>query len=107
VIEEEIEDKNIKELDHKWMSWDGQKLIRSIPDVTIEKTKELKPEDIELLKTGNYTSITRFERAVDRFDNANAELSQNKLAVMIKTNPYLLSQNYSLLENTIYLTPSK
>jgi hypothetical protein len=107
VIEEEIDDKNIKELDHKWMSWDGQKLIRSIPDVTIEKTKELKPEDIELLKTGNYTSITRFERAVDRFDNANAELSQNKLAVMIKTNPYLLSQNYSLLENTIYLTPSK
>ena len=107
VIEEEIEDKNIKELDHEWMSWDGQKLIRSIPDVTIEKTKELKAEDVELLKTGNYTSITRFERAVDRFDNANAELSQNKLAVMIKTNPYLLSQNYSLLENTIYLTPSK
>ncbi len=107
VIEEEIEDKNIKELDHKWMSWDGQKLIRSIPDVTIEKTKELKAEDIELLKKGSYTSITRFERAVERFDNANAQLSQNKLAVMIKTNPYLLSQNYSLLENTIYLTPSK
>ena len=40
VIEEEIDDKNIKELDHKWMSWDGQKLILSIPDVTIEKTKE-------------------------------------------------------------------
>ena len=107
VIEEEIDDKNIKELDHKWMSWDGQKLVRSIPDVTIEKTKELKAEDIELLKKGNYASITRFERAVDRFDNANALLSQNKMAVMIKTNPYLLSQNYSLLENTIYLTPSK
>lgn len=107
VIEEETEDKNLKELDHNWMSWDGQKLVRSIPDVTIEKTKELKAEDIELLKTGNYTSITRFERAVDKFDNANALLSKNKLAVMIKTNPYLLSQNYSLLENTIYLTPSK
>ncbi len=107
VVEEETEDKNLKELDHNWMSWDGQKLVRSIPDVTIEKTKELKAEDIELLKTGNYTSITRFERAVDKFDNANALLSKNKLAVMIKTNPYLLSQNYSLLENTIYLTPSK
>ena len=107
VVEEETEDKNLKELDHNWMSWDGQKLVRSIPDVTIEKTKELKAEDIELLKTGNYTSITRFERAVDRFDNVNALLSKNKLAVMIKTNPYLLSQNYSLLENTIYLTPSK
>jgi hypothetical protein len=107
VVEEETEDKNLKELDHNWMSWDGQKLVRSIPDVTIEKTKELKAEDIELLKTGNYTSITRFERPVDRFDNVNALLSKNKLAVMIKTNPYLLSQNYSLLENTIYLTPSK
>lgn len=107
VVEEETEDKNLKELEHNWMSWDGQKLVRSIPDVTIEKTKELKAEDIELLKTGNYTSITRFERAVDRFDNANALLSKNKLAVMIKTNPYLLSQNYSLLENIIYLTPSK
>ena len=107
VVEEETEDENLKELDHNWMSWDGQKLVRSIPDVTIEKTKELKAEDIELLKTGNYTSITRFERAVDRFDNVNALLSKNKLAVMIKTNPYLLSQNYSLLENTIYLTPSK
>lgn len=107
VVEEETEDKNLKELNHNWMSWDGQKLVRSIPDVTIEKTKELKAEDIELLKTGNYTSITRFERAVDKFDNANALLSKNKLAVMIKTNPYLLSQNYSLLENTIYLTPSK
>ena len=107
VIEEETEDKNLKELDHNWMSWDGQKLVRSLPDATIEKTKELKAEDIELLKTGNYTSITRFERAVDKFDNANALLSKNKLAVMIKTNPYLLSPNYSLLENTIYLTPSK
>lgn len=107
VVEEETDDKNLKELDHNWMSWDGQKLVRSIPDVTIEKTKELKAEDIELLKTGNYTSITRFERPVERFDNANALLSKNKLAVMIKTNPYLLSQNYSLLENIIYLTPSK
>jgi len=107
VIEEETEDKNLKELDHNWMAWDGQKLVRSIPDITIEKTKKLKAEDIELLKTGNYTSITRFERAVDHFDNANALVSKNKLAVMIKTNPYLLSQNYSLLENVIYLTPSK
>lgn len=107
VIEEESEDKNLKELEHNWMTWDGQKLVRSIPDITIEKTKALKTDDIELLKTGNYTSITRFERAVDHFDNGNALVSKNKLAVMIKTNPYLLSQNYSLLENVIYLTPSK
>ena len=72
-----------------------------------QQTKKLKSEDIELLKQGNYTSITRFERLVDRFENDNAILSKNKMAVMIKTNPYLLSQSYNLLENTIYLVPNK
>jgi hypothetical protein len=107
IIREESKDQKLKELDHNWMSWDGNKLIRSIPDITIEQSKKLKSEDIELLKQGNYTSITRFERSVDRFDNENAVLSKNKQAVMIKTNPYLLSQDYNLLENTIYLVPNK
>jgi hypothetical protein len=105
IVKDESKAQQMKELDHNWMVWDGSKLIRSIPDITVEQTKKLKNEDIELLKQGNYTSITRFERPVDRFDNENAVLSKNKLAVMIKTNPYLLSQNYNLLENTIYLTP--
>lgn len=107
VVKEESQEKNLKELDHNWMSWDGTKLIRSVPDITIERTKSLKAEDAELLKQGNYTSITRFQRPVEKFDNTNAILSKNKLAVMIKTNPYLLTQDYNLLENTIYLTPSK
>ena len=107
VFEEEIKDKNREELDYNWMTWDGHKLSRSIPDITLERTKSMKAEDVELLKQGNYTSITRFERPVDHFDNTNAVLSKNKMAVMIKTNPYLLSQNYNLLENTIYLTPIK
>jgi hypothetical protein len=107
VIKEETQEKNIKELEHNWMTWDGIKLERSIPDITIERTKALKPEDAELLKQGNYTSITRFQRTVDKFDNTNAILSKNRLAVMIKTNPYLLIQDYNLLENTIYLTPLK
>lgn len=107
VVKEESQEKNLKELDHNWMSWDGTKLIRSVPDITIERTKSLKAEDAELLKQGNYTSITRFQRPVEKFDNTNAILSKNKLAVMIKTNPYLLTQDYNLLENTIYLAPSK
>jgi hypothetical protein len=107
VIKEESQEKNLKELEHNWMTWDGTKLLRSVPDITIERAKSLKAEDAEQLKQGNYTSITRFQRPVDKFDNANAILSKNKLAVMIKTNPYLLTQNYNLLENTIYLTPSK
>mgnify|MGYP006146138887 FL=1 len=107
IVKEESKEQQLKELDHNWMVWDGTKLVRSIPDITVEQTKKLKSEDIELLKQGNYTSITRFERQVDRFENDNAVLSKNKMAVMIKTNPYLLSQNYNLLENTIYLVPNK
>ncbi len=107
VIKEESKEKNLKELDHNWMSWDGNKLVRSVPDITIERAKSLKAEDAELLKQGNYTSITRFQRPVDKFDNTNAVLSKNKLAVMVKTNPYALTQDYNLLENTIYLTPTK
>jgi hypothetical protein len=107
VIEEESKEKNIPELDQNWLSWDGSKMTRSIPEITVKKTKEIKAEDIELMKQGNYTSITRFERAVEKFDNAAAVLSKNKMAVMIKTNPYALTQNSNILENSIYLTPIK
>lgn len=107
VIEEESKEKNIPELDHNWLSWDGTKMTRSIPEITVKKTKEIKSEDIELMKQGNYTSITRFERPVEKFDNSAAVLSKNKMAVMIKTNPYALTQNSNILENIIYLSPIK
>ncbi len=107
VIQEVSKEKNIPDLEHNWLSWDGTKIVRSIPDITTSRVKELKTEDIELLKTGNYTSISRFERMVEKFDNPSATLSKNKLAVMIRTNPYSLSQNSNILQNTIYLSPIK
>jgi hypothetical protein len=107
VIEEESKEKNIPELEQNWLSWDGVKMTRSIPEITVKKTKEIKSEDIELMKQGNYTSITRFERPVEKFDNTAAVLSKNKMAVMIKTNPYALTQNSNILENSIYLSPIK
>lgn len=107
VIQEVSKEKNIPELDHTWLSWDSQKMIRSIPEITVKKTKDFKQEDIDLMKQGNYTSITRFERTVEKFDNPSATLSKNKMAVMIRTNPYALTQNSNILENTIYLTPIK
>ena len=107
VIEEESEEKNIPELNNNWLTWDGTKLSRNIPDITVKKTKELKVEDIELLKQGKYSSVTRFQRTIDKCDNPAAQLSPNKLAVLVKTNTYSLSQNYKLLENTIYLSPLK
>lgn len=107
VIEEESKEKNIPELEHNWLSWDGTKMVRSIPEITVKKTKDLKQEDVELLKQGNYTSISRFERTVEKFDNPSATLSKNKMAVMIRTNPHALTQNSDILENTIYLSPIK
>lgn len=107
LVSEEMKDENISELHQNWLSWDGHKLIRSIPELTIQKTKKLKDEDIALLKQGNYTSITRFERPVEKFDNASAILAKNRLAVMVKRNPYDLIQNPNLLENVIYLSSSK
>ena len=107
VIKEESKEKNIPELNSNWITWDGSKLSRDIPEITVKKTQELKIEDIELLKQGKYSSITRFQRSIDRFDNPTAQLSTNKLAVMVKTNPYSLSQNPKLLENTIYLSSPK
>jgi hypothetical protein len=107
VIQELSKEKNIPELEQSWLSWDGQKMTRSIPEITVKKTKEFKAEDIELMKQGKYTSISRFQRTVDKFDNPSALLSSNKMAVMIKTNPYALTQNSNILENTIYLSPIK
>lgn len=107
VIEDISKDKTISEKEYDWLSWDGQKLIRSVPEISLQKSKSLKQEEIDLLKMGSYTSISRFERFVEKFDNPDAKLSQNKLNVMVKTNPYLLTQDPNLLENTIYLTTVK
>lgn len=92
------------EFNHTWLTWEGNELVRSIPDITVEQTKKIKTEDIELLKQGTYTSITRFSGIVARFDNENAVLSKNKMAVMVKADPYSLMQNTGLLENRIYLS---
>lgn len=97
----------IPELDYNWLIFDDNKLERSVPEVTIEKSKEIKEKDRDLLKAGTYTSITRFESEVETFDNKNAILSANKKAVMIRTDPYSLTQNPQLLDNVIYLKKSQ
>ena len=63
--------------------------------------------EIELLTQGKYTSITRFDRPIEKFDNQTGKLSASKMAIMLQTNTYSLLQNAKLLENTIYLSPLK
>ena len=93
----------IPELSAQWLVFSDKSLVRSIPRVTIHKATDIKREDAELLKTGIYTSITRFEEDVESFTNENAKKSKNNKAVMLRTDPYSLTQNPSLLDNTIYI----
>jgi hypothetical protein len=107
-LQEEVKD-NQNLLDEKvnWLQWVDNSFVRSVPEFTIKKVSNLTVEETELLKQGSYISITRFKKEVKDFTNDKAVLAKNKLAVMLKTNLYSLSQNPNLLENTIYLSPQK
>ena len=107
IILEEKLTKNDNDLAHSWITWDGLKLTRTIPELTINKTKSLNENEINLLKQGKYSSVTRFDRAVEKFNNTNSKLSPTKTALMLQTNAYSLTQNAKILENTIYLSPLK
>ncbi len=95
------------EADEIWITWDGNKLKRSIPAFARAKVKSFKGNDLELLREGSYTTISRFDRQIDRFENPLGTLSKNKQAVMMKSNAYSIKENQDLLENTIYLIPTK
>lgn len=103
IVKAESKNSDLKEIEARWLSYDDDKLVRSIPQITVEKVNQIKKEDADLLKQGSYTSITRFERDVESFENPEAKLAKNNKAVMLRTNAYSLTQNSSLLDNTIYL----
>ena len=109
VIRSEVKnsDKEIPELSQNWLSYSNDKLERSIPAITIKRTSEINHNDVTLLKEGSYTSITRFSKEVDKMDNQNGLVSKNKKAVMVRIDPYSLTQNTALLDNTIYLLKSE
>ena len=96
-------DKSNANSNFTWLSLDSKQLKRSVPELTIERFKEISQKDNELLKTGSYTSITRFDHLIARFDNPLSKISKDKKALMLKTNIYSLKEKQSILENTIYL----
>jgi hypothetical protein len=96
-----------KEINHTWLEFEDNKLIRSVPNLTTETIQKLKKEDSEALKNGKYTSVTRFDKEIEKCENPKAIISKNGTACMIKTSPYLLLKNLDILENTIYLSSSK
>ena len=95
------ENKSWVDENYTWAMWDGQKFIRRNPKISKETIGKLKVEDIEGLKRGSYISITRFDKPIEKAENPNSQISANRLAVMLKTTPYMLTQNAQLLENTI------
>lgn len=70
-------------------------------------SEQLKETDLDLLKTGSYTTICRFDRAIDKVEQSNTKINPTRTAAMLKVNTYDLQKNNSLLDNCIYLTPLK
>lgn len=106
IIEQESKGKKIEELDHTWLKYEDHALVRSVPKISVERANRLNRDEIANLKTGKYTSITRFQEQIDSCKNATAFLSKNRKAVMLRTDPYSLIQNTALLDNAIYLKES-
>lgn len=100
-------DQSIAESSSKWIIWDGTTLTRSIPEITSKRVKEMDKKDEDLLKQGSYTSITRFDRTIEKFENQNAKLSKSQMALMLKVDTYSLKENENLLENRIFLSKNK
>lgn len=96
-------DKSLENSNFNWISWESMVLKRSVPEFSVDKLKSISPKDNELLKTGFYTSITRFDNIISRYDNSLSKLSKDKKALMLKTSAYSLKEKQSILENTIYL----
>ena len=107
LLNEEFKIKSTKIDEINWLLFEKNKVVRSVPILSLDLTSRLKKEDSEALKRGKYSSISRFDRPIERFDNSAAKLSANKMAVMIQTTPFSLIQNIKLLENTIYLVELK
>lgn len=102
IIREESRDKEHPLFNENWLSWDGKQLVRSIPNFQTPLSK-LKPEDQEALKNGKYIAVSRFDKTILKCDNANAQVSPSKTAVMVKSSSFSVAQNPSLLKNTIVL----
>jgi len=91
--------------DGDWISWDGTSVARIIPGAIAEKSRSYQNSDLPLLKTGTYTSIGRYDRAIAKVTNVKCKLNPSKTATFLQVNAFELRNNNRLLENTVVLTP--
>ena len=92
-----------EEMSYEWIRWDGNVITRKVPDIDKMSLPSLKSEDSDLLKKGNYTSITRFENQIDSCDNPSANLSKNNKAVMLRKSVFDVINNHQVMDNIIYV----
>ena len=106
-IKSTIQDMSIEKesLDGDWITWDGKTLNRLIPEILATKAKNFENSDVDLLKNGTYTSISRFDKPILKTSNINCKLNPSKTASMLQVNTFDLKLNNALIENTITITP--
>ncbi len=92
-------------IEEDWISWDGKTLNREIPSAVTSKVKTFEYSEMDLLKSGTYTSITRFDKPILKTSNSNCKLNPARTASMLQVNTFDLKINNSLIENAITLTP--
>jgi hypothetical protein len=92
-----------EEISYDWITWNGGVMIRKVPDINQMSMPSFKSEDSDLLKKGNYTSITRFENHVDSCSNPNAVLSKNHKAVMLRKSVLDVMSDHKVMDNIIYV----
>lgn len=98
---------NDENLSHDWITYDGQMMVRKIPNLDTWSIPTIKTEDSDLLKKGNYTSITRFENRVNSFENTTAKLSKNKRAVMLRKSALDVFNDHEVMDNIIYVDSTR
>lgn len=96
-----------EEIAYDWITWDGQVMVRKVPDLDRWSLPSIKTEDSELLKKGNYTSITRFENKVNYFENPAAKLSKNERAVMLRKSAFEVFNDHKVMDNIIHVDSTR
>ena len=96
-----------EEIAYDWITWDGQVMVRKVPDLDRWSLPSIKSEDSELLKKGYYTSITRFENKVNYFENPAAKLSKNERAVMLRKSAFEVFNDHEVMDNIIHVDSTR
>jgi len=92
-----------KQYNHDWISFKDKTLVRDLPNFYDVITTDFIGLDIDKLKTGSYTSITRFNTTINNFENKNCIKSKTNTALMIKVTPDIVFNNTKIFNNSITL----